>query len=94
MSARDAILARIRSASRGPRAEVEEIIRAHACGPQPRAYADLVQRFAERQAGHQHVVIVRQFAQHQMVELTTVLEVDDATEWQTLGFAEALVHRQ
>ena len=48
MSARDAILARIRSASRGPRADVEAIIRTHARGPQPPAFADLVQRFAER----------------------------------------------
>jgi L-lactate dehydrogenase complex protein LldG len=48
MSARDAILARIRSASRGPSANVEEVIRAHQCGPQPLPYADLVQRFVER----------------------------------------------
>ena len=48
MSAREAILARIRSASRGPRADVEKVIRAHQCGPQPRAYVDRVQRFVER----------------------------------------------
>ena len=49
MSAREVILARIRSASRGgPGASVEEVIRAHQRGPQPLAYVDQVQRFVER----------------------------------------------
>jgi L-lactate utilization protein LutC len=48
MSAREIILGRIRSASHAARVDVESVISAHQCGPQPAPYADLVQRFIAR----------------------------------------------